>query len=148
MMKKIVSITVLLALCVPALAVDMPNMIGNWTGTAHAVEWLKNSNYATTGKTGYWDVPYTIAITEQNGTRFAGRMFRDANPLKSEVILGVIGSDNKTVAMVDENDYYWCSMKSPTEMELIGPSIGMTYMDMAIATFTKNNNETNVTKTK
>ncbi len=64
-------------------------------------------------------------------------MNRDGNPLKTEVVLGVIGSDNKTIAMVDENDIYWCSLKSPTEMELFGPSIGPTYMDVATAIFTK-----------
>jgi hypothetical protein len=40
MMKGIASVMVLLALCIPALAVDMPNMVGNWTGTAQGVDWI------------------------------------------------------------------------------------------------------------
>jgi hypothetical protein len=137
MVGKITSVMVLLALCIPALAVDMPNMVGNWTGTLHGVDWLKNTNFQTTGKAFYWDATYTITINEQNGTRFSGKTILDANPLKSEVLLGIIGSDNKTIALVDENDFYWGSMKSPTEMELFGPSIGMDYTDIAAGTFTK-----------
>jgi hypothetical protein len=137
MMKKIASVMVLLALFIPALAVDIPDMVGNWTGTAHGVSWLKNTNFQTTGKAFYWDATYTMTINEQNGTRFSGKMILDDNPLKSEVVLGIIGSDNMTVAMVDENDFYWCSMKSPTEMELFGPSISMDYTDIAAGTFTK-----------
>jgi hypothetical protein len=137
MMKKIASVMVLLALCIPALAVDMPNMVGNWTGGLHGVDWMKNTNFQTTGKAFYWDATYTITIDEQNGTRFSGKMILDDNPLKSEVVLGIIGSDNMTIALVDENDYYWGSMKSPTEMELFGPSISMEHTDIATGTFTK-----------
>ncbi len=137
MTKQIASVMVLLALCIPALAVDMPNMVGNWTGTFYGIDWLKNTNYQATGKPVYWDSKLTIVINEQNGTRFSGKTIYDDNPLKSEVVLGIIGSDNKTIAMVDENDHYWGSMKSPKEMELFGPSIGMEYTDIATGTFTK-----------
>lgn len=137
MMKKIASIMILLALCIPALAVDMPNMVGNWTGTFHGIDWSKNTNYLATGKPVYWDSNLTIVINEQNGTRFSGKSIYKDNPLKSEVVLGIIGSDNKTIAMVDENDYYWGSMKSPIEMELFGPSVGMEYTDITTGTFTK-----------
>jgi hypothetical protein len=137
MTKKIVSVMVLLAICIPALAVDMPNMVGNWTGTFHGVDWLKNTNYQATGKPFYWDSKLTIVINEQNGTRFSGRSIYNDNPLKSEVVLGIIGSDNTTIAMVDENDPYWGTMKSPTEMEIFGPSIDTTSTDIATGTFTK-----------
>jgi hypothetical protein len=48
-MKKFALVIVLLALCIPALAVDMPNMIGNWTGTFNSVGYLKNTNWMFTG---------------------------------------------------------------------------------------------------
>ncbi len=137
MMRKLASIMVLLALCVPAFAVDMPNMVGNWTGTAHGVSWHMNTDYQATGKPIYWDDKYTITIDEQNGTRFSGKMVRVANPLNSVVLLGVIGSDNKTITAVDENRYYWGSMKSPKEIELSSSTIDMDRISLEAITFTK-----------
>ncbi len=137
MMKEIALVIVLLALCIPALAVDMPNMVGNWTGTAHGVKWLKNTDYQTTGKANFWDYKYTIAINEQKETRFSGKMTFDANPLATEVVLGVIGSDNKTINLVDESGYYLGIMKSPTEMELFGSVVDMGFMNVGVGTFTK-----------
>jgi hypothetical protein len=118
MMKEIASVMVLLALCIPALAVDMPST-------------------QPTGKPIYWDRNYTIVIDEQNGTRFSGKFINDANPQDSEVMLGVIGSDNKTIALVDETGSYWGSMKSPTEMEFFGSLADLARMDVGVGTFTK-----------
>jgi hypothetical protein len=137
MMKEIASLMVLLVLCIPALAVDITNMVGNWTGTAHGLDWLTNSNYQTTGKAIYWDEKYTIVIDEQNGTRFAGKMFPNANPLNLQVILGIVGSDNKTIAMVDDSTYFWGSMKSPTEMELFGSVVDIKGTTVGAGTFSK-----------
>ncbi len=136
-MKKIISVIVLLALCIPALATDVPNMVGNWTGTAHGVDWFKYTNYQTTGKPIYWERNYTIVIDEQNGTRFSGKFIPVAYPQNSEVILGVIGSDNKTIAMVNEAGYYSGTMKSSTEMELFGWFIDLERKDIGVGTLTK-----------
>jgi hypothetical protein len=137
MMKKITLVMVLLALCVPALAVNMTNLVGNWTGTVHGVGYLKNTDYQTTGKPDYWVDNYTIVIDEQNGTRFSGKMIRDANPLNSVVVLGIIGSDNKTITMVDETGNYWGSLKSPTEMELSNQGVDIDNMGVGAGIFTK-----------
>ncbi len=136
-MREIISVMLLLALCIPAMAVDMPNMVGNWTGTVHGVGYLKNTDYQTTGKPDYWVDNYTIVIDEQNGTRFSGKMIRDANPLNSVVVLGIIGSDNKTINMVDDVGYYWGSLNSPTEMELFGQGVDIDSMDVGTAIFIK-----------
>ena len=134
-MKEISLVTVLLALCIPALAVNTPNMVGNWTGTFHGVAYLKNTDYQTTGKPDYWDDKYNIVIDMQNGTRFSGKMIRDVNPLNKVVVLGVIDSDN--ITMVDDSGYYWGSLKSPKEMELFGQEVGIDYLDVSEGTFTK-----------
>ncbi len=118
MMRMIVAVMVLLVLCVPALAIDIPNMVGNWTGTFDGAAWLKNTDYQTTGSATYYEANYTLAIKEQNGTRFVGKLISAINPLNSQVVLGVIGSDNKTITMVDERGYMWGVMNSSTEMEL------------------------------
>ncbi len=137
MIRKITLVMILLALCAPVLAVDTPNMVGNWTGTVHGVAWGKNTDYQTTGKPEYFDGHYILKITEQNGTRFSGRFIYTANPLNSEVVLGVIGSDNKTIAMVDEDNYYWGSINSSTEMELFRSVVDMEQMVIREITFTK-----------
>lgn len=137
MMKKIASAMVLLALFIPALAIDMPNMVGNWTGTAHGVDLIKYSSTQPIGKPIYWDRNFTIAITEQNGTRFAGKFIPSAQPQNIVAILGVIGSDNKTIAFMDETGSFWGLMKSPTEMELFGSSVNLERMDVGVGTFTK-----------
>ncbi len=137
MMKEIISVMILLMLCAPVLAADIPNMVGNWIGTAHGVGYLKNTDYQTTGKPDYWDDNYTIVITEQNGTRFSGKAILDANPLNSVVVLGIIGSNNKTINMVDDAGYYWGSLNSSTEMELFGQAVDIDSMSMGTAIFTK-----------
>ncbi len=123
MMKEIALVMLLLALCIPAFAVDIPNMVGNWTVTGHGIDYLRNNHYQATGKPVYFDSNYTLAITEQNGTRFAGKLIRNANPHSIQVALGVIGSDNKTITMVDEEGSWWGLMSSSTEMELFSPTV-------------------------
>jgi hypothetical protein len=137
MMRELASIAVLLALCIPALAVDMPDMVGNWTGTFYGVGWLKNTDYQTTGKPDYWEDTYRLSIEEQNGTRFAGKITRVQNPLASEVLLGIISSDNKSIALVDEDGYLWGWMNSPTEMDLSAQVVDIDYMDLYEGIFTK-----------
>jgi hypothetical protein len=137
MKKEIVSVMVLLAFCIPALAIDMPDMVGNWTGILSGVAWLKNTNYQASGEAEYYEGEYTLAIEEQNGTRFAGKIIRAANPLASEVVLGVIGSDNQTIAMVNEDGYMWGWMNSSTEMELSSQSVDMDQMTVREGILTK-----------
>ncbi len=136
MMKEIASLIVLLVLCIPAMAIDMPDMVGNWTGTFNDVSWLKNTDFRASGKPDYLDNAYTITIEEQNGTRFAGRIALNRNPLTSEVLLGVIASNNE-ITLVDEDGYLWGFMKSPTEIELFYQAVDIDYMKMGGGTFTK-----------
>ncbi len=137
MMKEIASVMVLLAFCIPSLAVEMPNMVGNWTGTAHGIDLFKYTSYQTTEVPIYWDRNYTMVVTEQNGTRFSGKFVNAAKSQDSEIILGVIGSDNTTIALVDETASYWGSMKSPTEMELFGSFVDLDRKNVGVGTFTK-----------
>jgi hypothetical protein len=137
MMKKMAIIMILLALCIPALAVDVPDMVGKWTGAVNGVAWSKNTDYQTTGKVEFWESAYTIIIDEQNGTRFSGKVISDSNPLHTEVLLGIISSDNESLTLLDENDYYWGLLKSPTEMELFRQGVDIHEMDLATGNFTK-----------
>ncbi len=137
MKKEIASLLVLLALCIPALAADMPDMVGNWTGTFSSVGWLKNTHWMATGNAEYWEEENTLVVEEQNGTRFAGRLISAENPLTTEVVLGVIGSDNESITLVDEDGYLWGMMISPTEMELFDQKVDMDSIDVGGGIFTK-----------
>lgn len=137
MKKEIASLLVLLAFCIPALAADMPDMVGNWTGTFSGVAWLKNTDYQATGEVDYWEDEYTLVIEEQNGTRFAGKITRDQNPLATEVVLGIISSDNESLTLVDEDGYMWGEMISPIEVELFYQIVDADYMDVNAGIFTK-----------
>ncbi len=136
-MKEITALIVLLALCIPALAVNMPDMVGNWTGTFNGVGWSKNTDYQTSGMASYYEDKYTLAINEQNGTRFAGKIIRVSNPLATEVVLGVIDSDNQTIILVDEHGYMWGWMNSSTEMDLSYQTVDIDHMTVRDGIFTK-----------
>jgi len=137
LMKEITALIVLLALCIPALAVNMPDMVGNWTGTFNGVGWSKNTDYQTSGMASYYEDKYTLAINEQNGTRFAGKIIRVSNPLATEVVLGVIDSDNQTIILVDEHGYMWGWMNSSTEMDLSYQTVDIDHMTVRDGIFTK-----------
>jgi hypothetical protein len=137
MMKEITSVVVLLALCIPALAADIPDMVGNWTGTVNSISWLKNTDWQATGKAGYLEDEYILAVEEQNGTRFAGKLIRADNPMASVVVLGAIESDNETISMVDEAGYLWGLMTSPAEMELSYQVVDLDFMYVGEGIFTK-----------
>lgn len=136
-MEKFALVMVLLALCVPALAVDMPNMIGNWTGTFDSVGYLKNTNWMFTGNASYWEDTNTIIIQEQNGTRFFGKIISAENPRQVETIIGVIGSDNTSLNLVDDDDLMWGEMLSPTMMNLSYQNVDGDSMSVGSGIFTK-----------
>lgn len=137
MKKEIASLMVLLALCIPALAADMPDMVGNWTGTFNGVGFLKNTHWMTSGNATYWEAENTLIIEEQNGTRFVGTMTSAENPLQTETVLGIISSDNESITLVDEDGYLWGVVLSPTEIELFEQAIDKDSMSVSAGIFTK-----------
>ncbi len=137
MKKEIISLMALFAICVPALAADVPDMVGNWTGTFASVGYLKNTNWMATGDSDYWEEDNTLVIEEQNGTRFIGMLIPADNPMAAEVVLGIIGLDNESVTMVDEDGYIWGWMTSPTEMELYEQVVEIDSIMVGGGVFTK-----------
>ncbi|MFB3763949.1 MAG: hypothetical protein ACE14P_01720 [Methanotrichaceae archaeon] len=136
-MKKIALGIVLLALCIPVLAADIPNMIGNWTGSFESVGYLKNTNWMYTGNASYWTDNNTIMIQEQNGTRFVGKIIPAENPKQVETVIGVISSDNESLSLVDEDELLWGWMISPTKMDLSFQNVDMDSMAAGSGIFTK-----------
>jgi len=123
-MRNVIVLAFLLALCIPAMAqttnmTEMPDMMGNWTGVMDSVGWEKNTAWMPNETVSYWpNGEEMLMITEQNGSMFSGKIVSILSPRSMEVALGIIGSDNMTISMVDEDGYYWGEMMSPTKMEL------------------------------
>jgi hypothetical protein len=136
-MKKITSLMVLLALCIPALAIDMPDMVGNWTGTFNYVSWMKNNSTTASGNVSYWEDNTTLLVEEQNGTRFAGKIIPAEKSVETEVLLGVISSDNESITLADENGLLWGWMTTPNEMELFYQGVDADSVDVGVGLFTK-----------
>ena len=123
-MRNVIVLAFLLALCIPAMAqttnmTEMPDMMGNWTGVMDSVGWEKNTAWMPNETVSYWpNGEEMLMITEQNGSMFSGKIVSILSPRSMEVALGIIGSDNMTISMVDEDGYNWGEMMSPTKMEL------------------------------
>jgi hypothetical protein len=118
-MSKIFALVLLLALCIPALATDLPDMTGNWSGVMDFVGYDKNTAWLPNETVSYWpNGEWNLTITEQQGRAFSGTMVPGGSPLSEEVVLGVLCAENESITMVDENGYWWGNVISPTEIEL------------------------------
>lgn len=138
-MKEIVSVMVLLALCVPALAVDMPNMVGNWTGSYEGPTFRNITSSNPAGNFTFFELgktSWTFVIEKQNGPSFVGKKTSTTNPQPMRVI-GIIGFDNKTISMVDEEAYYSGEIISPSEIQLSHQETGIGKMGAIRSILTK-----------
>ena len=118
-MKKIIALLLLLAICIPAMAAELPDLTGNWSGVMDHVGYDKNTAWLPNETVSYWPGgEVSLNITEQNGRLFSGTMIPNGSPLSVEIVLGVLSVDNESITMVDENGYLWGSVISPTEIEL------------------------------
>jgi hypothetical protein len=79
---------------------------------------------------------WTFTIEEQKGAGFVGKKTSSTSPQLQRVV-GIIGFDNKTVSMVDEEAYYWGQMISPTQMELTHLETGIGKMGAIRSVLTK-----------
>jgi len=113
-----ITAAVLLSMAAPAVAADdVPNLVGAWVG--HAIGGVVQ------GKLGHLDPSeapmhldpakeWTVTIESQDGRGFIGTWSSSAN---SEVLIGVIRSDNKTLYMVDEDSYFDVILLDENRME-------------------------------
>jgi len=143
MMKIWASILVLFALLwvpVPAGAEEVPDLVGNWTGDGSVVRLgaLDHFPEMSSENLTYRDgIARTLIIEEQNGRRFAGMWISNENPEASEAVLGVIGFDDQTIYMVDEDGHFDGKLISATEMEMVYREVDPDGMIVAISKYTK-----------
>jgi hypothetical protein len=77
---------------------DIPNLVGNWTGSYEG--YANGAGYKAANETG----AITLIISEQNGRLFAGNLSELGQ--ETEGFSGIIASDNKTLYMAEYDRGY------------------------------------------
>jgi hypothetical protein len=109
---------------IPALAQDAaPDLTGTWKVTFEAVGFRKP---ATNGSPTHYarTIEAAFSIDWQEGARVAGREIDQTSStehalVQGEQIVGVIGFDNATLHIVDDNGLHDCRILSPDSMQCI-----------------------------
>ncbi len=99
---------------------DIPDLKGEWVMKTDAV---LHSNKAelpperhVDAREGYVSVDFVVTIDEQEGFRFSGIK---SSKKRKETVSGVIGFDNESVYMVDDDGIMLCRIVAPDKMEQI-----------------------------
>jgi hypothetical protein len=101
----------------PALAQDIPNLVGTWKGSALAVH-IGATPYrsADSANVQFGNAQeYTYTITEQRGQRFAGKM---TGGRFTETIIGALAPDNRTGMMLDDDGQYRLTLIDPNTIDM------------------------------
>ena len=137
---SILALAALLFVPVLAGAEEVPDVVGSWAGVGSVVILGSSDHFPELSSEDltYGDeMSYTLVIEEQNGRRFAGIRFLTEKPDISEAVLGVIGFDDETIYMVDEDGHLDGRLISSTEMELVYREVDPDGMIVAISRYTK-----------
>ncbi|MDQ7784110.1 MAG: hypothetical protein RDU20_14595 [Desulfomonilaceae bacterium] len=98
----------------------VPDLKGTWIvkdyGVRHHLSQDPPAKTHAETRARFLEVDFTITIDTQEGFRFSGTK---SSKKWKEAISGVIGFDNKTVYMVDDNGFSFCRLVSPDTMEHI-----------------------------
>ena len=99
---------------------EIPDLKGTWSLKNQAVGHDKLTEIQPDRhvdlKNRFAEVEFTLKIDRQDGFRFSGVK---ASGKRTEKVSGVIGFDNKTVYMVDDDGILLCKLVSPDKMEQI-----------------------------
>ncbi|MEE4378354.1 MAG: hypothetical protein V2J55_12720 [Candidatus Competibacteraceae bacterium] len=99
---------------------EIPDLKGEWVMTHEAVI---QSNHAempperhVDENEGFISVDFVITIDKQEGIKFSGIK---SSKQREETISGIIGFDNRSVYMVDDDGIMHCRIVGPDKMEQI-----------------------------
>jgi hypothetical protein len=102
----------------PALAQDVPNMLGTWKGSTHAVH-IGANPYRVADGTGVQfpdnAIEFTYTITEQRGQRFAGK---SSGGKFSETIIGMLAPSNRSGVMLDDDGQYLLTLVDANTIDM------------------------------
>lgn len=107
---------------------DIPDLTGAWNG--HAIggaHFGELQHDEPTEQPVFKDVsmPWTLTIERQDGRGLIGTW---ASPQHSELLVGVIRSDNRTVYFVDEDTHFDATIIADGQMELCARETGFDSM--------------------
>jgi hypothetical protein len=110
----------LLALSLPALAADAPNLVGKWTGSVDGAVMVGDTPYrvAEPGKKITFSnepITFTFDITDQQGARFGGTM---SSAKHSETLIGHFYPDNTSGVMLDDDGQYVFTLTAPDTLQV------------------------------
>lgn len=98
----------------------IPNLKGVWVMKSNAVVHEKKDEMQPERhvdvRKGFTEVEFVFTIDKQEGFRFSGKKSSDK---RKEDISGVIGFDNKSIYMVDDDGMMLCRLVAPDKMEQI-----------------------------
>lgn len=123
-MRKIIclaAIVFVLSMSVTALAgSEIPDLKGEWVMKAQSVihsktDAMQPKRHVDVRK-GHADIDFILTIDKQDGFRFSGVK---SSKKRKETVSGVIGFDNKSVYMVDDDGIMLCRIVGPDKMEQI-----------------------------
>lgn len=137
-MIKLFLLMLLMALCLPSMAADLPDLKGNWSGVMDFAGYDKNTAWLPNETVSFWPgEEYSLSISEQHGRAFSGTMVPGLSPRTEQIVLGFLCSENKSITMVDESAYWWGDLISPTEIELNYQKVNMEGMVVGSGVFKK-----------
>lgn len=118
-----------------------PDLKGTWNVAFEAVGFRKP---AEDGKPTHYarSVAASFSIDWQDGVRIAGREIQQISSpehalVQGEQIVGVIGWDNATLHVVDDNGFHDCRIVSPDSMQCIYRHVLTERSDIARSVWTK-----------
>lgn len=118
--RPLFSLAALFVIATPALADEVPNMVGKWVGLVDSAVMVGNTpdraadadRKITFAKEG---LAFTFDIREQAGARFGGAMVA---PKRSETLIGHLYPDNKSGMMLDDDGRYSFNLSDANTMQL------------------------------
>jgi len=107
----------LLVTAAPSRAVDIPNLVGTWKGTAQAVH-VGNNPYRPSDRAGpnmsTSEIEFTFTISEQKDNRFSGQSTGGG---RTETLIGAISPSNQGGTILDDDGQYVFTIRDPNTLD-------------------------------
>ena len=114
---------------------DVSDLKGSWSGTAEIVHLSEVSEHVDpSAEPSFTTVPFTIAIEQQEGRRFAGSL---TSARASDPLIGMIRSDGRRLHMVDNDGTLTGELLGPDEMEVCRTEVTPHSMNVYCAMLTR-----------
>jgi len=97
---------------------EIPNLVGTWKGKALAVHIGATPYRGADGDAVQFspnEIEYTYEITQQQDTRFAGKM---SGGKFQETIIGMLSPDGNTAMMLDDDGQYSMKLIDPNTIDM------------------------------